>query len=370
METTPQARRYHAVKRRLFFVTFAVTAGLLLLALMSGASSQLKSFAGRFSDNRFIINGLYSAIALLVIYGVHFPLRYFEGFVWEHRFKLSRQRFAHWWFDDIKGACITGSILMITVGVVYALLYAFPAYWWVGAGVFWLFLTLALARLTPQVLIPLFFKYAPVRDNRLRERILALFKKAGVPVTDAYVVDFSRKTKKANAFVCGVGKNRRVVLSDTLAEGFSIPEVEAVVAHEIGHYAHRDIIKLATVNSFIVLVGFYFVDFALRYAAPVFGASRIDDIALLPMGTLALIAFSFIATPALNAYSRRLEVQADDFSIRLTGAPGEFIAMMRKLGSTNLSECEPGFWAELFFYDHPPLSKRIRRAAHWDCAGP
>src|SRR6185436_5591651 len=107
--------------------------------------------------------------------------------------------------------------------------------WWVWAGVFWLFLSLVLARIMPNVIIPLFYKYSPIADQNLREKILGIFQLCQVKIKDVYQIDFSKKTKKANAFICGLGQSRRIVLSDTLVQNYTVPEIEAVVAHEIAH---------------------------------------------------------------------------------------------------------------------------------------
>jgi STE24 endopeptidase len=227
----------------------------------------------------------------------------------------------------------------------------------------WLFLSLVVARLTPTVIVPLFFKYSAVQDEGLRRRILAVFDRAKVFIRDAYVINLSAKTKKANAFICGLGRGRRVVLSDTLVEQFTPGEIETVVAHELGHYCHRDIAKMIVVNTVVVVLSFAAVNQFLDAAVRLTGVNGIADIALFPMLILALTVLGLFSSPLLNVYSRMIERQADRYSLELTGRPGDFISLMTKLGQINLSEMTPSRFHEIMFYDHPPISQRIAMAA-------
>ena len=230
---------------------------------------------------------------------------------------------------------------------------------------FWLFLSFVLAKVTPNFIIPLFYKYQTISQNSLREKIFKLFKTCDVSLQDVYSINMSVKTKKANAFVCGLGKNRRIVLTDTLMKEFSTPEIEAIVAHEISHYKHHDLIKMIAVNSGLTFLGFmatgYFLEGLLKY----FGLTRIDDIAFLPVLALGLGILSFVAMPFLNAFSRALEYKADYFSLETTKNAPVFISMMEKLGRLNLAELEPHAWIEFFLYDHPAISKRIAVAKNF-----
>jgi len=179
---------------------------------------------------------------------------------------------------------------------------------------------------------------------------------------DIFSINFSSKTKKANAFLCGIGKNRRVVLSDTLLSSFTADEIETVIAHELAHYKHKDIFKLLVANALIIFLGFYLLNKFLYFAVIHFHLNRIDDIAFLPILLLVFMLFGLLTAPLLNGYSRLLEKQADQFSLETTKKPMDFISMMNKLCEMNLGEFKPNRLVEIFFYDHPPVYKRIQLA--------
>jgi len=365
VDKNQQSKTYHRVKILLFFLSLLTYIIVFAVFIAGGLSVSLRDFSLSLFTNPFLVILIYTGVLGMVLYWVDFPIRFFEGFIWEHRFHLSNQKFPQWLADDLKKAFISGLVILALVEVVYVFLRNFPLYWWAGAGLFWLLLTLFLAKITPNVLVPLFYKYSPITSQDLRNNILRLFKEGGVAIKDAYAVNFSTKTKKANAFICGLGKNRRVVLSDTLIEKFSIPEIEAVVAHEMGHYRNHDVLRLTVVYFLTTFLGFYLIDRLMHFFLSLLKLNRMDDIALFPALALFFLLWSFITTPLLNAYSRAREEKADAFSLRLTGKPDDFISMMEKLGAMNLAEFDPGIFVEYFFYDHPPIGKRIRFAKYF-----
>ncbi len=254
---------------------------------------------------------------------------------------------------------MSGLVSIVLLSLMYGLLRAAPQSWWMYAGAIWITFSFLLARVLPTVIIPLFYKYIPIDNQGLKDRIRRLFDECRVPLKEVYAIDFSWKTRKANAFVCGMGKSRRVVLADTLIENYSDAEIEVVVAHELGHYKHHDLIKLFAANSIFILGGLFVVDRILKGLNSYFGFSGLDDIAGLPLVILVFVALGVIMTPLSNWFSCRIERGADRFSLETTNDSASFISLMTKLGEQNLSEMEPARWAEIFFYDHPPLKKRI-----------
>ena len=366
MHTEAQSKAYHKIKIYLFFLGLILDIAILIFVVFSGLSVQIREFSIQLTSNFFLVNGIYITLLGGGMYLIHFPLSVFEGFFWEHKFHLSNQKFNQWLVDELKKLGLSYVFMLIVVETIYVFLNRFPPNWWVGAGIFWLFLTLVLARIMPNVIIPMFYKYSNIENAELRERILTLFKECKVNIQNAYMINFSSKTKKATAFICGLGKTRRVVLTDTLVSNFTIPEIETVVAHELGHYKHRDILKINLINSLVIFFGFYLMDRILRLALVHLGLTRIDDIAFFPILALGMIVFGFLTTPLMNWYSRIVEVRADRFSLELTQKPKEFIAMMHKLATMNLAEYEPNRFQEVWFYDHPPIAKRIKFAENFN----
>lgn len=360
-----KSRRYHKVKYIFFFISLFLDIFFLLVFFLSGLSFKLSHFAAQTFSSNLSANGFYLLTLSAVLYMVHFPLNFFIEFIWEHKFQLSQQSFKGWLLEDFKKN-ILGFIIFLTLAeAIYIFLGRFPNFWWLWAGCFWLMVSFVLAKLTPHVIIPLFYKYSSIDNEELKKRILKLFYQCQVPLKDVYAINFFKKTKKANAFFCGVGENRRVVLSDTLLEKFSIPEIEAVVAHELGHYKHRDIVKLLVVNAAVVLIGFYMTHVFLYHALSFFGLTRLDDISFFPMIVFVFMILGLLITPFLNAYSRCLEREADRFSLQLIPNKEDFISMMEKLAMMNLAERQPNKFVELFFYDHPSVEQRIQFAQNF-----
>jgi STE24 endopeptidase len=183
-----------------------------------------------------------------------------------------------------------------------------------------------------------------------------------VRVRGIYEIGLSKKTKKANAAVIGIGKSRRIILGDTLTAGFEDAEIEMVMAHEIGHHALGHVPKGLFFNTAISFGGFYLLFLLSGPLASFFGASGIDDLLLFPavtlMGTLGGIAL----LPVQNGFSRFMEYEADRYAVNAIPDMPTFRSMMKKLGEKNLADPEPEAWVEFFLYTHPSIPNRIRRA--------
>ena len=362
MTSDNQSKQYHKIKNFLFVCGIVINVSFLLLFFFSGFSVYLRSFIEGFASNFFIVNAFYIFVFAVIIHILSFPLSVYEGYFLEHKFKLSNQRFSGWFFDDIKKGLISFAIFLISIESIYFVLRRFPDKWWILAGIIWLSINLILSKIMPSVLIPLFYKYIPLENRELKERILSLFSRCAVSIKDVYAIDLSSKTKKANACVCGLGKSRRVILSDTLLREFTPEETEVVVAHEIGHYKNHDISKMILCSCLFSFLAFFICDIFLKRALVVFGFNSIDDIAFFPMLALCLLFTGLVVMPIQNGFSRLLERKADLFSLKVTGSADGFISMITKLGKMNLADFSPSRFLEIFLYDHPPISKRIKLA--------
>jgi len=362
MTTSEPSKTYHQIKNRLFFINLAFTIFILLIFFLGGLSLQLKNAILRFNQDFLIVNGLYAVFFGLFLTVLGLPLSFYEGFMLEHRFLLSNQSPKNWLKDFLKNSIISLIIILICVEALYIFLRKFPFTWWLWSAGFWLLLTVVLAKITPNVIIPLFFKYRLVENAQLKMRIFKLFEKCRVKIKDIYYINLSSKTKKANAFICGLGNNRRLVLSDTLLEKFEEPQISSVVAHELSHYIRHDLWKIILVNSAVSLACFFLLSRALNKMLWYFGFFHIDDIAFLPMLFLGIFLLGLVMLPLTNVFSRRLESEADLFSMQLTGDPENFISMIKKLGELNLADFSPSRFIEVMLYDHPPISKRIKSA--------
>ncbi|MEW6171426.1 MAG: M48 family metalloprotease, partial [Candidatus Omnitrophota bacterium] len=232
--------------------------------------------------------------------------------------------------------------------------------WWIITSLFWIFFSLILAKLTPTLIIPLFFKYTPLSDTELKSRIINLASKMQINILDVSQIDFSKKTLKANAAFVGMGKQKRVILADTLRDNYSYDEIEAILAHEFAHYKLKHLLKLILISSFLTIVMFY--SLSTSFLQHLLKINSISDITYLPIILLFVILFDTIFTPFKNFLSRKLEENADRLALRFTLKPDAFVSMMEKLANQNLADRKPAWFIKIFFFDHPAIEDRINLA--------
>lgn len=365
-----KASRYHRLKRRTSVVS--LTWGVTLLAglLFSGLSINLRDIAEAWTARIGAwpgVRAVASLSAYLAMVGainevVGLALGFYSGYVVEHRYELSTQTIGHWAIERAKGLAVGGAFALAGFNLLYAALRRWPRGWWLAAGAGFSVITILLANLAPVVLMPIFYRITPLGREGLRERLVALAGRAGVRVVSAYEWHISDRTKKANAALTGLGRTRRILVSDTLLAEHSDEEIEMVLAHELGHHVHRDIWKGIALETSLAFAGFYVASRLLVALAPAAGLRGPADIAGLPLLLLAAGAVSLVLVPAGNALSRMFERQADRYALDLGRNPSAFISAMRRLGSQNLAEEQPSWFVRIFFYSHPPLAERIEVA--------
>jgi len=232
--------------------------------------------------------------------------------------------------------------------------------------VLFLGLFVLLAQLAPVVLFPIFYKFEPLENEELKRRLIVLSERAGTRVRGVYRWHLSEKSKKANAALTGLGATRRIILADTLLDNYSDDEIEAVLAHELGHQVHRHILKSICVQAGITLFGFWLANEVLGYAVyrrHMF--PTMSDFANLPLLVLVSTVLSFLLMPALNAYSRFNERQADRYCFQSVASVEPFISSMNKLADQNLAERTPSRWVEWLLHSHPAIGKRVAAAEEW-----
>lgn len=356
-----RAREYARVRYRFFFANLALSCLFLLVFLFSGLSAGLRDLLS-FPQPATVT--LYLAILSLSYAIILAPLAFYRGFTLPHRYGLCHQTLRSWLADAAKGGLL-GLVLGVgIVVVIYQFLVAWPTTWWLLASALMLLITVVLATLAPIMIVPLFFKLEPLGDLGLRQRLLGLAERTGAKISDVFVMNLSSKSRAGNAMVIGMGNTRRIVLSDTLLERYTPAEIEAIMAHELGHHRHRDITKLIAVQAALTLLGFYLVNLVLNWAGSHLGFSGSADIAAFPLMALTLGACALLLAPISNAYSRYLEAAADNYAIAVTADPNSFTSMLTKLTDQNLSEAKPSRWVELLFYDHPPYYRRVEQVQH------
>jgi STE24 endopeptidase len=361
-ERQRKAKEYARIRHRLLVADLAIAAVYVLVLLLSGLSAWFKAQLLPVTTQPLVVIALYFG-AFSIVYGLlDFPLSYYGGYILPHRYGLSTQSLRGWLADQAKGATLGLGIGLVAVEVMYYLLRAFPSIWWLLTGILFLFFTIVLANLAPLLIVPLFFKFKPLEDEELVNRLISLAKRAGTRVRGVFTIDLSTRTTAANAALMGLGNTRRIVLGDTLMKEYSADEIETILAHELGHHVHGDVWRGIAVQTALTLIGLFLADRLLRWGVATFGFEGLADVAAFPLVAIAVGGVAVLALPLANAYSRWREGLADQFSLEMTGNPQAFISSMTKLANQNLSEAEPEPWAEFLLYSHPAIGKRIKQA--------
>src|SRR5438874_233786 len=363
---SPEARKYNRIRRWLGICEFALALAMLLILLAAGWSGWLRdlAYSSGFQSYAFAVF-LYVLMLALISKALSLPLDWYS-FHLEHRYQLSNQKLRSWIWDEIKGFLVTIVFASILVELPYFVIPHVPQYWWLMAWIGFLGIVILLAQLAPVLLFPIFYKFEPLQNEELRLRLVRLGERAGTHVRGVYKWHLSEKSKKANAALTGLGNTRRVILADTLLDNYSPDEIEAVLAHELGHHVHNHIRKGIAVQAGVTLVGFWAANWALHYAVDRWHTfETLSDFANLPLVILIFAVLSFLLMPAMNAFSRFNERQADRYAFENIASVGPFITSMNKLAEQNLAERKPSKWVEWWFHSHPSVARRVAAAEGW-----
>jgi len=362
---SPEARRYNLIRRWLGITDFAVGFVFLIVLLVTRWSDSLRDLAYRMGFQNYSLSlFMYLLLILAISKALGIGLEYY-GFRLERRFKLSTQRFRSWLWDETKGFLVSMVLGAVVVELLYFTIRQWPQNWWLLAWALFMALFVLLAQLAPVVLFPIFYKFEPLEDEELRRRLVILGERAGTRVRGVYRWKLSEKSNKANAALTGLGNTRRIILADTLLDNYTPDEIEAVLAHELGHHVHRHILKSIFVQALITFVGFWAANWTLHYAVDHHMFEELSDFANLPLLALVSVVLGLLLMPALNAYSRFNERQADRYAFESIASVDPFVSSMNKLAEQNLAERTPSKWVEWLFHSHPSISRRLASAEAW-----
>lgn len=363
-----KSTRYHRLRRRADLLGSAA-AGVVLLGLtLSGGSHRLRELAAAISQwvpenlNDAVMVILVTVVVMLILQLVELPFAFYQGYRLEHQYGLSTQSAAHWLSDQAKGVLLGTGVAVLGSSVVFAALRNSPDHWWwISAAVF-VAGVVVLARLAPVVLLPLFYKFKPLDRPALAARLLALAERARTDVVGVFEWVLSGHTKKANAALAGMGRTRRILVSDTLLADYSEDEIEVILAHELAHHVHRDLWRGIAVQTVLLFGGSFLADVVLRRVADPAGFRGLSDPAALPLLMLVAGAWSFLMMPLVNALSRAQERAADRYALDTTRNVDAFVTAMKRLSQQNLAEEYPSALVRWIFYSHPPIRERIDAA--------
>lgn len=278
---------------------------------------------------------------------------------------LVTQSWGGWAWDLVRAAGIGALLAAAGAALFLALMRRFRRRWWMGAAVAVVAIEVLFVWLAPVVLAPMFNRYRDLPPGQARSDVLELARRADVDIGQVLVVDASRRTTAANAYVTGLGHTKRVVLYDTLLEGFSPAQVRLVVAHELGHVKHRDVPRGMLWVALVAPAGMLVAQLLTnRFSAR--AGTRPGEPASLPAFALALAVVAFGGTVIGNQLSRRVEAKADTYALEVTGEPREFIEMEHRLSVSNVSDPDPPKAFVWLFGTHPPTIERIGIAVTYE----
>ena len=366
MANEDKATRYHRRRRRASLASTVFAALFLIWLLASGASAAFRDAAAAVTGASFPLTvAAYVAALLLLTELIQLPLAYYQGVTLERRYGLSTETTARWWRDQGKAFAVTLVFGVVAALITLSLLRWFPDRWWLFAAISFILILVALAQLAPVLLLPLFYEFRPLERPALVDRLLALANRAGTRVLGVFEWRLSDRTRKANAALTGIGRTRRILVSDTLVAEHTDDEIEVILAHELAHHVYRDIWFGLALESVLILVGLYAADGVLSRFGNSFGLAGKSDIAALPLLVLTLGGVSLALLPVANAVSRAHERRADRYALQMTRNVPAFVSAMKRLAAQNLAEEEPSRLVEILFHSHPPTRARIAAAHDW-----
>jgi STE24 endopeptidase len=353
------SKKYNNIKLAVGISEGILSFLLLLLFILSGFSSNLERFLNSFISNDYLLFLAFTIVVGLAGGIIFFPFSFYTGYYLEHKYNLSNQTFLKWVWENLKGLMVSAVIGLPILLFFFYSLNRFGNLWWLPFSILLFIVSVILARILPIVILPIFYKVTPVDNEQLKNRIRLLAEDADIKVENVYKFDMSRNTKKANAAFTGIGKSKRILLGDTLLENYSEDEIETVIAHELGHYKKKHVIKniiIGTVSSFLSL---FLISLLYQISLKWFGFNEITRIAALPVLSIWGMLIGIIQTPLSNGLSRKYEYEADQYAVASTKKGDAFIGTLEKLNQQNLGDKDPHPFVEWFFYSHPSIKNRI-----------
>jgi STE24 endopeptidase len=361
-----KATRYHRLRRRASLAGTLSGVLFLLILLVSGGSAAVRDTAARIAGGSVAGTLTLYVIAVALLHElIQLPIAFYQGVTLERRYELSTQTTGRWWKDQLKAGSLALVFALIGVAIVWSLIRASPERWWMWAAASFSAILVLMVQLAPVLLLPLFYEFKPLDRGALGARLVSLAERAGARVFGVFEWRLSDRTKKANAALTGIGRTRRILLSDTLLAEHSDEEIEVILAHELGHHVHRDIWSAIGVETALIAVGFFISDRVLSASAASFGLDGKGDIAALPLLLLTMGGVSLLLMPVAHARSRAHERRADRYALTMTGNAAAFITAMKRLAAQNLAEEQPSRLVEVLFHSHPSTRARIAAAQTW-----
>jgi STE24 endopeptidase len=356
----------------LLLVDFIYTILVMRLLLRLRSSAKMRNFAGRITRSRFLQPAVYWIQFIVVVFLLTFPLTVYEAYYREHKYGLLNQTFGPWLREQLIMLALNLVLGAMLLTLLFWVVRRLGKNWWVWGAVVVMVFQVFVALIAPVYIFPLFNTYKKLEDARIKDPILSMARANGIPATEVYEFDASRQSNRVSANVSGFAGTMRISLNDNLLKRCTLPEIEPVMGHEMGHYVLNHVYKGLVMLGVIVVIGFAFLNWGINFAlarwGEQWGIAGITDVAVLPVAVAVLAIYSFLMTPINNTITRTMEYEADMYGLNASQQPDGEANVDLMLGEYR--KLDPGPVEEFLFFDHPSGRTRITAAMRWKAEHP
>ena len=357
-----KAADYTVARQRLGMLEAVFDSAILLLLTLGGGIARLGEFTYRWFDDPLLRGTAHVLAVLALLAVVSIPFSAYRTFVLEERFGFNRTTVRMFLSDLLKGGILSLLLGGAVIAAVLAIMGSADRAWWLIAWLAWLGFSLLVTWAWPRFIAPLFNKFTPLASGELRSRIDALLSRCGFEADSIYVMDGSRRSAHGNAYFTGLGRHKRIVLFDTLLSSLTPVQAEAVLAHELAHFRLRHVPQRLLAAAAMTFAGFALLGWLAGkpWFYTSFGVPQPSDAAALLLFVLVSPVFTWIVSPALAAWSRRHEFEADGFAVEHSDGSSLAEALVA-LYRDNASTLTPDPVYSAFYDSHPPPVRRVAR---------
>jgi STE24 endopeptidase len=361
-ETFERSIDYTGENLKFSLIRSAAGAAFLLGLILTGTFGSIEELVSRISFPPRI-EGIVYIFSISLLFGLFsIPFSLYSEFVIERKYGFSTMTVKLFIIDLIKGMLLSALLMFPILYCLFLFIDVFPVFWWLVAfgavSVFQLLMNV----LYPVIIAPIFNKFAPLEEGRLRERLEGLAERLSFKTKGIFVMDGSKRSKHSNAYFTGIGKVKRIVLFDTLVEKLEEEEIEAVLAHEIAHEKKKHTVKSFLLSQVIMLGGLFIVSLLLGFTPlfKAFGFSELSPHALLVILTFCAGPFTFFFKPLFTMLSRKFEYAADAYAVQHIESAEALKSGLIRLAKSNLSNLTPHPWYSFYHYSHPAPEERLK----------
>jgi len=356
----------------LLLIDFLYTILVMRLLLRLRSSAKMRNFAGRITRSRFLQPAVYWIQFIIAVALLTFPLTVYEAYYREHKYGLLNQTFGPWVREQLIMLAVNIVLGAIFLTVLFWVVRRVGKNWWAWSAVVAIILQAFVGLIAPVYIFPLFNTYKKLEDARVRDPILSMARANGIPANEVYEFDASRQSNRVSANVSGFASTLRISLNDNLLKRCTLPEIETVMGHEMGHYVLNHTYKGLVMLGVLFVIGFAFlnwgIDFALARWGEQWGIAGITDVAVLPVAIAVIAIYFFLMTPVTNTITRTMEFEADMYGLNAAQQPDGEANVDLMLGEYR--KLDPGPIEEFIFFDHPSGRTRITAAMRWKAEHP